>query len=233
MINVISATRLSESDFWRTAPLGLSLRRLALDKRLAAEVTFENRRGLPEIYNAHISASGSADILVFVHDDVWFDDHFLPDRLIDGLQRFDVIGVAGNRRRVRLQPAWPFVDARFTWDDKSSLSGAVAHGNHPFGPVTLYGPVPAECELLDGVFLAAKRAALVASEVSFDPRFDFEFYDMDFCRTARQRGLRLGTWPISLTHQSRGAYGSQRWWEMYLSYLRKWEAEQGSDALAG
>lgn len=222
MIDIVSATRLSSADFTSRSALGISLRRLQFDPRIRSHIAFENRRGLPEIYNARITEPGSADALVFVHDDVWIDDYFLADRVLEGLKAFDVIGVAGNRRRLPHQPAWAFVDTKFTWDEKARLSGAVGHGTHPFGGVSSFGPVPAECELLDGVFLAASRAALVKHGVLFDPRFDFHFYDMDFCRTARQCGLRLGTWPICLTHQSGGAFGSPQWQQKHLAYIEKW-----------
>jgi GT2 family glycosyltransferase len=222
MIDIISATRLREDDFWSQSALGLSLRRLAHDARLVARMSFANQRGLPDIYNAHISTRDGSHLAVFVHDDAWIDDYYLADRVIDGLQRYDIIGVAGNRRRVPNQPAWPFVDTAFTWDDRANLSGSVAHGKYPFGPITCYGTVPAECELLDGVFLAARKAVLVEKGVLFDPRFDFHCYDMDFCRSARQRGLRLGTWPICLTHQSGGAFGSKEWADKYMEYIKKW-----------
>ena len=222
MIDIISATRLSESDFWNKSALGISLRRLSYDVRLVAHVAFENRRGLPEIYNTRISAGDSNDMLVFIHDDVWIDDYFLADRVIAGLRTYDVIGVAGNRRKVQHQPGWAFVDSSFICDDRANLSGSVAHGKHPFGPISYFGAVPADCELLDGVFLAAKKATLTANGVLFDPRFDFHFYDMDFCRSARQRGLRLGTWPICLTHQSGGAFGTEQWKEKYRAYIEKW-----------
>jgi GT2 family glycosyltransferase len=186
-------------------------------------VAFSNSRGLPEIYNMRITAQDAGEILVFMHDDVWIDDYFLPERLQEGLAAYDVIGVAGNRRRVPRQPGWAFIDEKFTWDDRANLAGRIAHGKQPFGQVSRYGdPVSAECELLDGVFLAAKRASLVEREVRFDPLFDFHFYDMDFCRTARKAGLRLGTWPICLTHQSAGAFGAGRWKDVYPRYLQKW-----------
>ena len=224
MIDVVSATRLSETDFWNTSALGISLRRLAHDGRLAARLAFANRRGLPEIYNARISAGGCSDMLVFVHDDVWIDDYFLADRVIEGLRHYDVIGVAGNRRKVQRQPSWAFVDTKFTWDDRANLTGCVAHGKHPFGDISFFGAVPADCELLDGVFLAARTAALKENGVFFDPRFEFHFYDMDFCRSARLRGLRLGTWPICLTHQSGGAFGTQQWNLKYRAYIEKWQS---------
>jgi GT2 family glycosyltransferase len=211
-----------ETEFWEKSALGLSLRRLKRDTRLVARVAFENTRGLPEIYNARIDAADAQDLLVFVHDDVWIDDYFLAERVIEGLQAYDVIGVAGNRRRLPGQPAWAFVDAKFTWDEKVQLSGAVAHGRNPFGAISFFGPAPADCELLDGVLLAARRSKLTAAGLRFDPRFEFHFYDMDFCRSARAKGLRLGTWPICVTHQSGGAFGSEAWREKFDKYLAKW-----------
>jgi GT2 family glycosyltransferase len=221
MISIISATRLSENDFWNSSALGISLRRLSHETRLKAHIAFANTRGLPEIYNAQITAANS-EILIFIHDDVWIDDYFLVERAIDGLNQYDLIGVAGNRRRVPHQSSWAFVDSKFTWDERVNLSGAVAHGGNPFGAISFFGPVPRDCELLDGCFLAAKTSALKSKNVFFDPRFDFHFYDMDFCRTARKNSLSLGTWPISITHQSGGAFGSSQWNEKYLAYLDKW-----------
>lgn len=222
MIRVVSASRLSERDFWNHAALGVSLRRLGHDARLLANVVFENVHGLPEIYNAAIAEARDHEFLVFVHDDVWIDDYFLADRVLEGCQKFDVIGLAGNRRRVAGQPGWAFVNDRFAWDDRANLSGCVAHGSVPFGAVSSFGPVPAECELLDGVFLAARKSVLINRDVRFDSRFRFHFYDMDFCRSARQEGLKLGTWPICITHQSGGAFGSPEWIEACRTYLDKW-----------
>lgn len=222
MIGIVSATRLGEAEFWRTSALGISLRRLAFDRRLVACVAFLNQRGLPEIYNAQITASSGPELLMFVHDDVWIDDHHLSARLVEALNAFDVVGVAGNRHRHSRQPAWAFVDETFSWDANENLSGAVAHGASPFGPVSFFGEAPAPCELLDGVFLAARKSSLLQAGVRFDERFKFHFYDMDFCRTARAAGLRLGTWPIALTHQSGGAFGSPAWSSGYRDYLGKW-----------
>lgn len=211
-----------ESEFWKQSALGISLRRLAHDARLVPRPAFENRQGLPEVFNARIRAADAHDILVFIHDDVWIDDYFFAQRVIEGLAAYDVIGVAGNRRRVRHQPAWAFLDTNWGWDHQTNLSGAVAHGRNPFGAVRSFGPVPADCELLDGVFLAARKSTLTRHGVGFDPLFDFHFYDMDFCRSAREKGLRLGTWPICLTHQSNGSFGSERWTEKYRQYIEKW-----------
>ena len=222
MIEIVSATRRSEKDFWEESALGQSLRRLSHDNRLIAHVAYSNRQGLPDVFNARIAAADKGNFLVFIHDDVWIDDSFFGDRVIEGCKAYDIIGLAGNRRRVQAQPAWAFKDIQFNWDAKSNLSGIVAHGPTPFGELSFFGTVPAECELLDGVFLAASKSTLAAHEVLFDPRFDFHFYDMDFCRLAREKGLRLGTWPICITHQSGGAFGTPGWTAKYRLYLEKW-----------
>jgi GT2 family glycosyltransferase len=124
---------------------------------------------------------------------------------------------------MRYDPLWHMmIESSAPWDDKAHLSGSIAHGTQPFAPVSFYGAAPADCELLDGVFLAARKSALRHNGVLFDPRFEFHFYDLDFCRSARQRGLRLGTWPICLTHQSRASYGTKTWREQYRLYIQKW-----------
>jgi GT2 family glycosyltransferase len=123
------------------------------------------------------------------------------------------------------RPGWALLtDANLSLDEaKKDLSGAIATGETPFSPVSFFGLVPADVEFLDGVFIAARKSALNEKGVLFDTRFDFHYYDVDFCRTARQRGLRLGTWPICLTHQSAGgSYGTPKWKEAHRAYGEKW-----------
>jgi hypothetical protein len=219
---IVCATRHEPEAFWAGSALGLSLKRLPPPATLVTRIAFANRRGLPAVYNEAIRAGGEDAPLVFVHDDVWIDDIHFWQRLAEGLAAFDVIGVVGNRRRVPMQPAWPFLDLHWKWDERENLSGAIACGKSPFGAVMAYGRAPAECELLDGVMLATTRGRLVSAGCFFDERFEFDFYDLDFCRAARAKGLRLGTWPVSLTHQSEGGYGSDAWKRAYVRYFSKW-----------
>lgn len=229
---IISATRFAEAEFWQKAALGISLQRLACDARLEARIAFANRNGLPVVYNTRLAEASPETALVFVHDDVWIDDHFFCDRILEGLRHFDVLGVAGNLRRGPGQPAWAFPDLNLKWDEAAYLSGSVAHGRHPFGIVSRYGDTGKECELLDGVLLAVLGQTFHRTGLAFDPRFAFHFYDMDFCRAARALGLRLGTWPIAVTHQSGGRFGTTPWREAFEIYAAKWETGQSAAALA-
>jgi len=222
MLDVVSATRLSEREFWQRSALGQSLVRLGFDDEISTRISYENSRSLSSIYNEAIAAPDAAELIVFVHDDVWIDDIFFSQQIQAGLETFDVIGVAGSKRRLAGQPSWAFINTAFDREADEHLSGRVAHGPTPFGSVSCYGHVPAQCQLLDGLLLAARSSTLQRSGVTFDDRFQFHFYDLDFCRTATRLNLRLGTWPITVTHQSGGSFGSEQWQMAYAEYLAKW-----------
>lgn len=219
---IASATRKTQDAFMRESALGLSLLRLNEDRRIKGVIAFENRFGLPAVYNTALAAAAPDDIVAFIHDDVWLDDHHFCDHLIQGLAHFDIVGVAGNRRRLPGQPSWLYTDIRQPRETETFVSGAVAHGAKACGEITWFGPLGVECELLDGVLLAARASRLLESGVVFDTRFDFHFYDLDFCRSAREKQLRLGTWPIAITHQSDGSFGDPRWQAGLSTYLDKW-----------
>jgi GT2 family glycosyltransferase len=220
-LNVVAATRLEGKAFWEQAALGLSLRRLS-DPRIVPRVAPGNARPLPEIYNAAIDLPEGPDLVAFVHDDVWIDDYFFVERITEALERFDIVGVAGSRTRREGQRAWCFIEEASRRDNTANLSGRVAQGPRPFGQVFYFGTTPAECELLDGVLLAARRSVLRERGVRFDPAFAFHGYDLDFCRSARAAGLRLGTWPVCVTHQSIGGFEGTAYRDAVSRYLAKW-----------
>ena len=191
-LELISATRLAEEAFWARSALGQSLQKMGHDARLNTNFTFENKRGLPDIYNEGIQAARDSDVLVFMHDDVWLQDFFFVDRVVEGLQNYDVIGLAGCTKRRHRQANWAFEAGGGKELDFEGLSGVIGDGNDPLGPPTLFGPVPAECESLDGVFLAAKKQTLLRHQVLFDPRFTFHFYDMDFLQNGAAKAIAPG-----------------------------------------
>lgn len=220
----VAATRLSEKEFWSKSLLGRSLRLRLNQSTITAHIAFENTRGLPEIYNEAIR-NERQDILVFVHDDVWLEDSQLMQKIRSALRFNDVVGVAGNIRRAPGQPAWLFLqgsDGKLE-PDIVNQSGSIKHGKPGNYTACNFGPHPASCELMDGVFLAAKQKTLTRSNTLFDQIFKFHFYDMDFCRTARAAGLSLTTWPIDLIHQSSGNFAGESWKEMKAEYFRKWK----------
>lgn len=92
--------------------------------------------------------------------------------------------------------------------------------------VSSYGPAPAACRLLDGLFLAVNTERVLARGARFDERFAFHFYDLDFCLTCAASGLRLGTWPLWVVHHSGGSFDSPEWREAAKLYREKWQSEE-------
>lgn len=217
----VCATRVKPSEFAAT-PTGQAIARIRFSGRIKLALAAENRAGLPSVYNRVIQESLREHIVVFIHDDVWIDDVFFVNHLLEGLREFDVVGLAGNRRLLPEAPAWSFKNDQMEWD-KGNLSGVVCHGPKPWGTPSSYGPVPASVELLDGVLLAAKCSTLLDAGVRFDERFGFHFYDLDFCRSARQAGLSLGTFASGVTHVSGGSFGSPSWRAGLAKYRQKWQ----------
>jgi len=224
-IYIVSASRLSKSTFNRDSLLGRTLKKYPRASELKPLIAYSNKRGLPDIYNKVIEEADETDILVFMHDDVAFEDINFQEQIVKGLEMFDVIGVAGNTRRIPNQPAWIFShieNGRLIWD-KEYLSGEIYHRAPATGELkkNYYGIAPRPVKLLDGVMLAVRAGTLKKTGVRFDPRFDFHFYDVDFCRSCEMAGLSMGTWPISLQHDSEGNYGGS-WLSHYNAYLAKW-----------
>lgn len=224
-ILLVTATRKTSAEFKKTAALSASLRQLrASSEKVSARITYQNRQGLGAIYNRYLSDRHADKILVFVHDDVRIEDLFFVEKLNEAVRTFDVVGLAGNRR-----PA----AGCLSWHDRERpLSGFVAHSldEHSAAPrgesifVSSYGPSPADCGLLDGLFLAVNAERVLACGAKFDERFAFHFYDLDFCASCAARGLRLGTWPLWAVHQSGGSFDTPEWREAAELYREKWQS---------
>jgi len=222
-IRLVVATRQAEADFFSNTATGRSLffKPSFIDLKLFPN----NKKGLPELYNQIIRESeNDPATLVFAHDDIHILDFFWCSRLKEGLKNFDVIGLAGNKRRVPNQPSWAFIDNKFTWDNPDNLSGVVGHG-HGFPPsnLSIFGTPRQKVLLLDGLLLAAESQTLITNSLFFDERFSFHFYDLDFCRQAEEKNVSCGTWDLALIHESGGSFGSDAWMKSYQKYIEKWK----------
>ena len=219
----MSTRQPTPEDFYVNTALGRSLAGWYANLPLVQLHLYPaNKAGLPAVYNRAIRSAGAGEILVFLHDDLHLIELFWADELRRAVEHYDIVGLAGNRRRVARQPSWAFVDENLTWDDPGNLSGSVAHGKGFPSPVNEYGPAPRECVLLDGLLLAVRSDVLHNHGLRFDERFQFHFYDMDFCRQAEQLGISMGTWPITVIHESGGGAGSESWRAGLAAYLEKW-----------
>ena len=219
-IMVICATRHSMEDF-KKSYLGRSLCAFRLD-HVSIQVVPENTQGLGDIYNAFIEhVKYTPRIMLFIHDDVFVLDMWWADRLREALRTFDIVGIAGNKVRHDCQANWMYRSSS-TMDDENNFSGMVAHGDVDKLSVSIYGPSRTRVKLIDGLFMACHSTTFHKHNLRFDPQFKFHFYDMDLCRAAEQKGLAIGTWDISVVHQSAGNLNCDDWETSYKTYLTKW-----------
>jgi hypothetical protein len=225
-IVIVAATPTTPEGFRRSTPLGQSLERMGRSSNLRCILVCENRAGLPEVYNRAIAETHRESILAFIHDDVFLDDFWLVQRLNDAVAQFDLVGLAGNTRIAPGHVGWAFAglaaDGKPQWDLPENLSGGVCHRIEGNDVISRYGPTPRACALLDGLFLAAPSAALLDRGIRFDSRFSWHFYDLDFCRACTEAGLKVGTWPIAVSHASGGRFGSPEWRRELVLYQEKW-----------
>lgn len=222
-MRVVCATRKDRETFFSATALGRSLagnRPPGVELRLFPR----NSEGLPAVYNRAIAESLQDEVIfLFVHDDVHLCDFHWASRLASGLSAFDLLGLVGNRRRVPGQTGWLFLDEKLTRDSSENLSGVIGHGRgFPPDSVDAFGPAGQAVKLLDGVLLAVTSTTLRTKALRFDERFNFHFYDLDFCRQAEQAGLRIGTWPVSVVHESEGSFANDGWRRAYEAYVDKW-----------
>ena len=192
----------------------------AMYHRLLGEVPHEiividDARSLAEGYNRALGRAHH-EIVVFAHDDV---DILSPDfaaRLLRGISRHDLVGVAGTRKLVG--GAWHFAG-------HPHLAGQVGMPGAEGGyVVTLYDVMERETkglQALDGLLLATRRDS--ALRLGFDEAtFDgWHLYDLDFSLRAAQEGLDCATCnDILAVHDSQGSY-DDRW----LEYAQRFHAK--------
>ena len=97
--------------------------------------------------------------------------------------------------------------------DRSELAGEVAHSKDKNHWTTIFGPTDSRVLILDGLFLAVKTAKLLDTNTKFDEDFTFHHYDMSFCLRANANKLKMGVYPIKVTHFGMGDSMNSQLWE--------------------
>ncbi len=166
-------------------------------------------KSLCEGYNRGVKAS-RGELLIFSHDDVEIVTPDFAARLLASMATQDLLGVVGATclsGATWIGSGWPHLRGQV---GMPSVAGAGITANF-FG---VHGPDCAPVQVLDGIFLAARRQ--VAIEVPFDEKnFDgWHLYDIDFTFSAHLRGFRCGVSSDQLLiHRSIGDFGDK--WRFY------------------
>lgn len=163
-------------------------------------VNYENTDSLSKQYNKAKKYYEDFDAVVYIHDDVFITEGFLQNKLEMGFAQFDIVGLAGGSdASIKDHGLWHLMCPR------STMSGAVSHFTEDGKEfVTSFGPFGKRCLLMDGLFLAVHTHTVKDKDLNWDENVNFHHYDLLFCLEAHKKGLRMGTAPIYVVHESPG-----------------------------
>ena len=152
-------------------------------------------KSLSQVYNEILSES-ETDIVVFCHDDIYFDTTGWYHKLMKHFDKsdFGIIGMAGTTN-MPSSGQW--------WEDKRKMIGIVNHEHEGKKWVSKYaGELNnniKETVMVDGLFFAVSKERLKSD---FVEEFQgFHFYDVAFCFENFLKGVKVGVITnIRITH---------------------------------
>jgi len=167
----------------------------AMYGRLLAGVPHEmivipDARSMCEGY-ARGTRQARGELLVYSHHDIeYLFDDFVPV-LEDALARYDVIGATGTDRLV--SPVWTHAGVGHQFGQVVLPNGK---GTLDVEIYSVPAPIIGGMVAMDGMFLAARRAAVERIGWDADTFDGFHFYDIDFTFRAALAGLKLAVVPM-------------------------------------
>jgi hypothetical protein len=184
-------------------------------------LVYENNgeRSLTEIYNEALHLAKN-DIIVFCHDDLFFDTSYWGKKLVKHFKRnpdYGIIGIAGTNH---------LIDGKW-WSIRQAMHGIVNHSDGKRKWTSTFsqpqGNKIKQMVTLDGLFFAVDRKNL---KHGFDKDFGgFHFYDLSFCIPNHLGGVKIGVvTDILVTHFSVGMTNQK--WEENKKLLEKKYADK-------
>jgi GT2 family glycosyltransferase/predicted transport protein len=163
-------------------------------------------KSLAQVYNEILKES-ETDIIVFCHDDIYFDTNSWYSKITKHFEKTDygIIGMAGTTS-MPASGKW--------WEDRRKMIGIVNHESGGKKWESKYsesiGSSVTPVIVLDGVFIAVSKSRI---KKNFNEEFEgFHFYDIPFCFENFMEGVKIGVITnIRITHKSIGATNDQ--WE--------------------
>lgn len=168
-------------------------------KNIVIEKVNDGSRSLSAVYNEILKES-ETDIVVFCHDDIYFDTKSWYSKLIKHFDKSDygILGVAGTTS---------LPSSGMWWENKRKMLGIVNHEYQGKKWESKYsnssGNEIDQCIVVDGLFIAINKKRI---KCEFQEFFEgFHFYDVSFCFENYLKGVKIGVISnIRITHKSIG-----------------------------
>tara|TARA_R110000796_G_scaffold92618_3_gene196966 strand:+ start:198 stop:1709 length:1512 start_codon:yes stop_codon:yes gene_type:complete len=202
MITVVYCTRKSNREHYD------HIRKTSgLANKIEVIEIVNNGESLTKAYNRGLKQATN-DIVVFCHDDIFFNKNGWGRKLIKNFETTDygILGIAGTTD-LDVSGQW--------WADKSKMVGIVKHSHLGKTFESKYsgnfvGEI-IETVAVDGLFFAVHKDRI---KEDFDESVEgFHFYEIDFCFRNHLAGVKVGvTFEVKLTHKSIGQTNDK--WEI-------------------
>jgi glycosyltransferase involved in cell wall biosynthesis len=201
MITIAYSTRESKPEFTEYLKKSSGFKKLEVIEKVN-----NGEKSLAQVYNEVLSES-KTDIVVFCHDDIYFDTNSWYNKLLKHFEKsdFGIIGMAGTTQ---------MPSSGMWWEDRRKMVGIVNHENDGKKWESKYseslGNSIIETVVVDGLFIAIDKRKI---KKNFNEDFKgFHFYDIPFCFENHIEGVKVGVITnIRITHKSIGQTNEQ--WE--------------------
>ena len=201
MITVAYSTRESKPEFTEYLKKSSGFKKLEVIEKVN-----NGEKSLAQVYNEVLSES-KTDIVVFCHDDIYFDTNSWYNKLLKHFEKndFGILGMAGTTQ---------MPSSGMWWEDRRKMVGIVNHENDGKKWESKYseslGNSITETVVVDGLFIAIDKRKI---KKNFNEDFKgFHFYDIPFCFENHIEGVKVGVITnIRITHKSIGQTNEQ--WE--------------------
>jgi hypothetical protein len=210
---IVTATPNDLKTFKASSQLCLSLDKIGISNK--CKVITENKEGLPKIYNSFINEEHKDYYIIFIHDDVLIEDLFFEEKLQLAFEKYDIVGLAGSKRCDLNSPmsAWHLMS------DKKDWVGEVSHSKDKKVWTSTFGETDSRALILDGLFIGVNVERLLETNTRFDENFTFHHYDISFCLNANNNKLKMGVYPIKVTHFGLGdSMNTPEWQESAMKF---------------
>lgn len=225
MLSVIVCTR----DPALLAAVSASVARtVGVPHEIVAVDNADRRYSIFEAYNVGAERA-RFDVLCFSHEDVLFHTDGWGAHVLAHLadRRVGLLGVAGSTFKSRA-PHWWMQEEGEGMQAHTERSNFIQHS--PDGRRDHFrwdppgGGLSAPVVLVDGLWMACRRAVWAASPFDATTYDGFHLYDLDFSFGVRAQGLEVRVvYDVLIEHFSWGTL-TPVWMDALLAFSRKWEA---------
>jgi glycosyltransferase involved in cell wall biosynthesis len=201
MITIAYSTRKSKPEFTEYLKKSSGFKKLEVIEKVN-----NGEKSLSQVYNEVLSES-KTDIVVFCHDDIYFDTTSWYNKLLKHFEKsdFGILGMAGTTQ---------MPSSGMWWENRKKMIGIVNHESDGKKWESKYseslGNSIMETVIVDGLFIAVDKRKI---KKNFNEEFKgFHFYDIPFCFENHIEGVKVGVITnIRITHKSIGQTNEQ--WE--------------------